>query len=383
MTTNVTGISNTGNILLAKQIIDMSNDIALLNPSATPFILLLKQIKNMTKVAENKKFDWLEDDVKAVDDAINMAGGALAADTKLIVDTGALFRVGDIVQNKRTHENMYVSVINPDGDNVNELTFVRGHGEVSAAAINDNDGLKIIGNVNAEGSGTREIKSTEPEDCYNYTQIFKTPFGVTNTANATGVYGSGDELSQKRNKAGIEHLIDIGNSFYFGHRKEDAVKGNSMRGVFQFCTENNYAAGGTLTQANFNNLFCKNAFLYGGDVKILFADATLVSAIDGWALGKLQVSESAKAYGLRITEYMSPFGVLNIVYDKVLNNSGYNGVILDINSLKYRPLKGRDTKLETNIQDNGEDMIKEQYITECGLELRNPKKHAVITGVTG
>ena len=167
----VTGVRDTNNILAAKLKIDMSEKIALLQPSAAPFMTFIKRAKGNTEVANNAKFNWLEDDLGARWDAINAAAGYADSDTKMVVDNGAYFSVGDVVKVPRTGENMLVSVVNPDGDNVNELTFVRAFGTTTAAAIVDNDPLVIVGNVNEEGAGVRTIKSTQESEVYNYTQF--------------------------------------------------------------------------------------------------------------------------------------------------------------------------------------------------------------------
>ena len=38
-------------------------------------------------------------------------------------------------------------------------------------------------------------------------QIFKTPFGVTNTQNASAFYG-GNDLSYQQKKKGVEHMVN-------------------------------------------------------------------------------------------------------------------------------------------------------------------------------
>jgi len=45
---------------------------------------------------------------------------------------------------------------------------------------------------------------------------------------------------------------------------------------------------------------------------------------------------------------------------------GGMGVVLDMENLAYCPLKGRDTKLLTNRQDNDEDSQKDEYLSEFG-----------------
>lgn len=383
----VSGVRDTRNITQNKIVVDMSDTIALLQPNAEPFMSFLKIAKRNSEVASSPKFEWMEDDLLPRWDAINGGSGFLSSDTKIVVDNGTYFTVNDVLKVPRTGEVMLVTTINPDGDNANELAVTRGYGVTSAAALVDNDPIVIIGNANQEGSGTRDLKSTAEVAKYNYTQIFKTPFGVTNTENATKMYG-GKDLSYQQMKAGVQHKIDMARAFMFGERKEDTSGSKPKRttgGLLSFLSQNNYDAGGALTQSEFDNNISEVVFKHGSKQKILLASARMLSVINSWAQGKMQVDNLAKEFGLEIFKYVTPFGVYNIMnYQHILEGAVYGGfgLVIDPESIKYRALAGRDTKLETNIQANDEDQRKDQYITEAGLEVRNPEKHAVITGVT-
>jgi hypothetical protein len=385
----INGVRNTSNIntegQTSKLKIDMSEKIALLQPSATPFITFLKRAKGNTEPANNPKFSWFEDDLGARWDALDMAGDAAADATKLIFDN-EYFLVGDVIKVPSTGECLLVTAVNPDGDNAKEYTVVRGYGTTNGAIIANNTPVVVIGNANEEGSGVRTIKTTLETEIYNYTQIFKTPFGVTNTQNAGTFYG-GSDLSYQSKKKGIEHMVDMARAFYFGQKKED-VTGNHPRrttgGLLSFLTQNNYDSSGALTQDEFDTNVCEKIFLYGAKEKLMLASARVLSVVNTWALGKLQIEQGEKTFGLAVTKYVSPFGVLNLVHEPLFEGATYGGyaVILDVENIKYRPLKGRDTKLETNIQANDVDGRIDQYITEAGLEVRLPKTHALLTGVT-
>ena len=56
------------------------------------------------------------------------------------------------------------------------------------------------------------------------------------------------------------------------------------------------------------------------------------------------------------------------------------GLVLDMDNIRYVALKGRDTKLETNIQANDVDGVIDQYLTECSVECKQPKTHMIIKG---
>lgn len=376
----VQGVRDTLNIQQAKVKIDMSEKIALLQPSAAPLITFLKRAKGNSVAASNPKFSWLEDDLAARWDTVNQANEA-SVGTSVTVSNGDYFSVGDIVKVPRTGEVMLVTAIA-----TNALTVTRGYGVTTAALLNNGDDVVIIGNVNEEGSGTRDIKTTSEIEVFNYTQIFKTPFGVTNTQNATAMYG-GNDLAYQQKKKGIEHSVDMARAFYFGEKKLDTSGSKPKRstgGLLSFLSANNYDAGGALTQSEFDNNISEVVFKHGSKEKLLLASPRLLSVINGWALGKLEVRQGEKTFGLAVTRYVTPHGTFQIVSEPLFEGTVYGGygVVIDPENVKYRALKGRDTKLETNIQNNDEDQRKDQYLTEAGLEVRLPKTHAVITGVT-
>lgn len=381
----VGGVRDTANIQAQKIVVDMSDDIALLQPNESPFMSFLKIAKRSVKAAHNPKFEWLEDDLLPRWDAVNNGSGYNASATAIVVDNGLYFTPGDVIKVPRTGEALLVTAADVG---TNTLTVVRGYGTTAAAAINDNDPIVIIGNANAEGSGTREIRSTKEVPVYNYTQIFKTPFGVTNTENATKMYG-GKDLSYQQMKGGVQHKIDMARAFMFGERKYEVSSGKPRRttgGLLSFLNKNNYDAAGTLTQSEFDNNVAETIFKYGSKEKIILCSARFISVVNGWAQGKLQVNNLAAKYGLKIFEYVTPHGTFQLMNEsRILEGAVYGGygVVIDPEYVFYRPLNGRDTKLETNIQANDADQRTDQYITEAGLEVRNPEVHGIVTGVTG
>ncbi len=376
----IVGTRGTYNIEQKQRVIDMSDEIALLQPSAAPLTVLLMRLQK--KIAINPKFEWLEDDLTAKWDQINKSGGYDKDDTDLVVDNAVYFTVRDIVKVPRTGEVMCVTAVNTT---TNTITVIRGYGTTSAAALNDDDYLVIIGNANEEGAKAPEIKTTKVIPKYNFTQIFRKPFGVTATAENSELYG-GPDLGYQRKKMGIEHTVDIERAFLFGEPKEDfdgAQPKRTTGGVFYFVNTNRYNVNGTLTAAKLEE-FCRMLFQYGSDVKFLFCSPTVLSAINSLAQDKLRLVPRDQTFGLNITRYVSPHGELNLIKHRLLEKA-YDGyaIGLDLRNLWYRPLRGRDTTLKTNIQDNDEDQEKDEYITEAGLQVSLELTHAIMYGVTG
>jgi hypothetical protein len=373
-------LRSTVSINQARRVVDMSKTIALLEPSKTPFMSLMSRVGK--QATHNTIFNWLEDGLQGRWDAVNLLAGYDADATDIVVDTGALFAAGDVVKVPRTGEALLVVSVT-----TNTLTVVRGYGVTAAAALVDNDPLVIIGQAYLEGSLSATPRTINTTTVSNYTQIFKTSVKVTKTQEATKLYGGADRAYQRKKKA-IEHAIDISRTAWFGEKKE-AISGETVRrttaGVLNMLGSSvpTYDASGSLTEANFEKLFMEQAFQYGSKTKVMFASPRVISVINSWGKDKMQVDNMSKEYGLAIMRYESAHGTLKIVREPLFEGAIYGkmGVVLDLENVKYRPLNGRDTKLETNIEAPDEDCYKDQYITEAGCELKLPKTHAVLKGV--
>ena len=365
------------NILANRIVVDMSEVISDLNPSAAPLLQLTKKLG--TKECSNPKFEWMEDDIMGRwTTSVNAQG---AGDTTVAVAAGtvALFAVNDLVKVVTTGEILRVTGISTDS-----LTVTRAFGVTAAGAITAGGKLINLGNANMQGSGAPAEKYNNPVPMFNYTQIFKTPFSVTNTLDATELYGQ-KEVDRLRKKKGIEHAQSIELSLLFGERKmltagvEQPI--TATGGVLQFlagCGNSLTKALASTTSADFE-LFCEKVFTYGSKEKVVLSSPNLITLVNSFGLGRLQVTSNETAFGMKVTRYETPHGDLMFVKHPLLTQgySGY-GIVLDMEELKYRPLRGRDTVLKTNLQLPDEDGTKDMYITEAGLELRMQSKHGLI-----
>lgn len=375
----ISGVRNTANINQDQRVIDMRKDIALLEPNAAPLTVLLKSINGKAKVAVNPEFKHLEDELAPRWDAVNNGAGYVAGATDIVVDNGSYFNVNDVILVPRTSEQMLVTAIS-----TNTLTVTRAWGVTAAAAIVDNDAVTILSNASAEGADAPAMKTTKPTTVTNYTQIIRTAFGVTGTEDASELYGGADMTYQSKKK-GIEHKKDIERAFLFGEKKEDTSGSTPRRftaGLNSLITTNRTDASGAATEAEFET-FCRNLFRYGSTKKTLLSSALMISAINSWAGGKLQTVSEDKTYGISVTRYLTGHGTLNLVKHNLLEES-YAGMSIgiDTENIMYRHLKGRDTKLRTNIQEKKSDSREDEYLTEAGLHVIQEKTMGVFEGVT-
>jgi hypothetical protein len=381
-------------------IVDAVDKVFLLEPNKHPLVTLMTNVGRvydgkawkgssvMKAQTGNPEFKWFEDVyggryaknavVRNTTDATLTVSGAGT-------NSAAIFTVGDMIKNGRTGEVMRVETVTVAG---NTITVVRGTGSTSAAAIQVGDGLFIVGNASEENAPARNVNTTRSTPQTNYTQIFRTSIAVSGTEKAAKLYGP-DDLSYFRAKKGTEHALDIERAFWFGEKSSDTSGTQShprrtTGGILEFIEGgNSYVQnqGGILTAPDMNT-FLREAFTYGNNTKMLFAGGLVLQAINEISRGQLQTKVGDTTYGVKISEWQTAFGTVNVVHNPlfVQEYAGY-AFLLDMESFRYRYMEGRDTKLMTNIQAPDVDGQVDQYLTEAGLERKQAPRHALLKGV--
>jgi hypothetical protein len=204
----------------------------------------------------------------------------------------------------------------------------------------------------------------------------------------SNLYGPADMVYQ-RQKKGTEHALEIERAFWWGQKKSSTgTNGHPKRatgGILEFIESNNAYVqnqGGPLTAPDLNT-FLREGFTYGSTSKTLFAGGIVLQAINEIARGQVQTKSGDKSYGVKISEWMTAFGTINIVHNPLFveDYAGY-AFLLDMSCFRYRYYNNRDTKLKTNVQANDVDGQLDQYITECGLERKQAAKCALLKGVS-
>lgn len=370
----ITSVRSTNNVTAVRRVVDVRKKIDVLEPNSAPLTQLTRKISK--RVAINPEFKWMEEESLTKTDAVNAGAGYTSGATSVIVDAGTRFRAGDVMKVVRTGEQMLVTAVS-----THTLTVTRGWGTTAAAAIVDDDPVLIVGNANEEHATKRGIKVSDVTARTNYTQIFRTPFGISRTADNSEMYG-GNDLAHQRMTQLIEHDKEIERAFWFGEPKEDLTGTHPRRatgGVDYWISTNATSMGTTMTEAEFE-AFLRTGFRYGSRTKWLFAAPIYLSAISTWAKDNIQTTSKDKTFGIDIQQWLTPFGMVNIVLNNLFaEQATYAGYayLLDVEGLSYRYLANSDTKLKTNIQDNSADGEEDEYLTECGLEFTNEKKSAL------
>lgn len=381
MTTGTRGTAN-----LSAREYAMQDIISLLDINRYPILGILtnagkdpvtKQGKAMKKKeTTDPEFKWFEDQYGTRQltgsGTVDPDGGNLT-----ITAQSQYCQVGDVIMVALQKWVFEITAI-VDGNTVTVGAEKGGATGSAASAVGD---VWIIGNANQEGAGLRTIKGTTPTEKVGYCQIFRTPFGVTETAKNTKTLIKENDFDYQRKKKGIEHMIDIERAFIFSKKSKDSSGTQPKRfteGILNVIT--GYATANVDTEAEFET-WLESAFAHGNTEKYLLASAAVISMINGWAKNKLQLVEKDKTYGITILRYVSPHGTLNIIKHELLTGTTYGNyaIVLDMECLTYRYLSNRDTTLKTNRQNNGDDERVDEYLTECGLQMEQQLRHAIMS----
>ena len=370
------------------------------NPTGSaPIFALMARVQKES--VDDPEFAWWDEPNDLVRVRINGALGA--GDTAFIIDSsdpsatspgnvwglGKHLVPGDLLLVEPTtdnatydHEIVEVDAVVSD----TSVTMKRGRAGTTAASIADNILLTKIGNAHEEGSAEPKSATRDPIKYFNYTQIFKTVYEVTGTAGKTRLR-TGDPLKNERKRKAFDHSRDIEMSVLWGQKAEVTGPGGkllrTMDGLRAFIPSDTTTILGTSwtlddfldaaspvfdfdTPAGDTRIaFCGNSALNFFNKKI--ADASGQTALN------LNYVGNSKIYGLSFMEYLMPQGRLFLRTHPLLNRHGFyknSMFIVDFSALRWRPLRGRDTKFTDNIQAKGEDVSRGLWQTEAGLEVR-------------
>lgn len=276
--------------------------------------------------------------------------------------------------------------------------------------------VMIIGTANEENGRSGTGITYAPLDVENYTQIFRNPFNFSATAlkiptefDKTGIYAEGAEDALR------DHMVQMENAFLFGTKGVQTTTdayGNSVPrrttgGLLWFmrqweAADSVYRGGagapaitlntddnkriinittGSITRSFFNQLI-ERAFRVTNTKtfeKLLMCGNGLLGAVNDYLAAKAVLNKDyavQKVYGNDVTTWITPYGTLHLKTHPLFNQQDYlryDGVIVDIQKLRFRPLNDRDTTLLPNRQDNDVDGRKDEWLTEAGLEVNQPE----------
>lgn len=366
---------------------DWDTRLKRLDPDLSKFTHFLMQLKDETVV--DPKFNQFEDEDIPLWSQVN--GGTLTSGTTTIdVDDGTVFFADARVLNPRTTEVFLVGAVSS-----NQLTgCTRGHSGTSAAALLDNDYLLVLGEIVYEMDTVGTVRSTVPTTVYNYCQTFRKAWSASGRDLQTQKRTINDDVRDKdlalRNlKRDMEHAFRFQARYTTGSGSTTQM----YTGGFEyFVTTNVYQANGQLTEP-FMLAVCKDLFAVGtASKKLGFAGPEAMAQLA--ALGMLAdtiISADDKDrnwLGMDIRQFISPFGIIDFVWDKTLVNGYADRVhLVDIDHIGLVTMRGRglNHRMFSGRNENDPTFLDGsigEWLADRGLKISNERVHAVVKGVT-
>ena len=448
-----------------RRLYDFSDKVAELAPEESPFFVYLSKVAKVPtddpvfRFLENRsKIDWTTRNFKlaahvngesAVSagssytftvDADGATGGTDSGGASVdFLVKGMVFAV-NTVAGSAGYSQTLVRVDSSPQDQGTSTTFqgkivdvsntTNSSGAITGEEIlSNNDNCQVIGTSFAEGSGSPDAWSSEIEDDFGYTQIFKTAAEMSNTAIATRYRGYANEWERIWALKLREHKVDIERAMLFGQRARvssvqytEGIVGHILKNgtaqigdsAFSYSSGAPYYRSVEDSELTYDRLLSDMEVIFdpargGASEKLVLAGLPVISffnklgsdsflstsmahnanaALSGAATTtnqsphRMNMSERAGAFGHKVMTIETIHGTMHLVKEPLFRGISANMMaMVDMSQVSYRPLVGnglnRDTAILTNIQNADEDLRKDMILTEAGLEITLPEAHAL------
>lgn len=317
------------------------------------------------------------------------------------------FRVGHQVLLRNTANyaddtNAKVVAVVKNGAN-SYLTVKLLEADPTTTGIADCNYVLGIGNINAEGAAMPNAIAYDPTKYYNYTQIFRNSLSITRTSRMTRLR-TGDAYKKAKKECLEMHSIEMEKAFLWGYPTEgtgDNGKPERTTGGLIYNIVNN---GGIVsdftTQTDFTDVTWLDAgeewldynleqlFRYGSGERLAFCGSGVILQINKLIkeYGNFEFTPKTKSYGIQVTEWHTPFGMINLMRHPLFSYESTNRnsmVVFEPKDLKYRYITDTTFYPDPDKQNTGRGRIDgtdEEYLTECGLEFHHPIKCGYFNG---
>ncbi len=402
----VAGLRGTGDWSVDERPKNFREMILFRNPNGSaPIFGLMSRVQKES--VDDPEFSWWDEPNDII--RLEVAGALGATDTTIVVDsddpsisapgnvwgTATHLKPGDLLLKEplvdnATFDHEIVEVVSVTSDTT--FTVKRGDAGTVPAAIANNDFLFKIGSAYAEGTAAPSAATRNPIKYSNFTQIFKTAYEITGTAEKTRLR-TGDPVANDKKRKAFDHSRDIETQLLFGQKSEvTGDNGKPIRtfdGIRKFMPSANVeilTSGWDLAGVAGNNMLdaVKPVFDFdtpAGDSRIVFAGNGALNAFNkavhdsssGLGASTINFTGMTKVMGMNFQEWVIPQGRLLLKTHPLLNrHSLYQNsmFILDFSALRWRPMRGRDTVFKDNVQAKDEDTRRGFWQTEAGLEVR-------------
>jgi hypothetical protein len=388
MATILSGLVDTEDILADERVVDMSERIYKLQPDDQQFMTMLNKVGR--KQATREKINWLEDEYQPRVGTVSASATSAATSIAVTTGEGSYYKPFDVVRVMETGEGLLVTGVTTD-----TLGVTRTWGGTAAASATSAACLMIVGNAHAQGAGSGVAHVVKRVAAYNYTGIQRDSFSFSGTETEIELYG-GQEPGKELIKKAVEHKRGIENTLFWGARDFDSSASpgprGSVGGAYEYISTNVTNASGSLSPDEFDT-FLQGPLAYGSKTSKVFFCAPTVGRVlsqmlrNQWA----PATVSERKYGAKVDAFVNgAYGwEIPIIVKRewadlnaTSTNFGTFGFLIDMDYVRMRTLRNRDTHIRRNIQEPSADAETHEYMTEFSLEFAQEKAHGILKGVT-
>lgn len=424
---------------------DLLLDIPSVLPRLSPVLALFSKIDSQYKgelspaseavsleslAVPNNIFRWLEFDAeRSKVTQINNGAGYADSATSIVVDSAANIKLYDLIVADRTREVMRVT-----GISGNTLTVTRGWGGDSsaatsypitlaavgnAAALVDNDYIRIVGSALAHASTNRDSEFNADTSRVGSTQIIRRDVKISGTRMVQEKVSLSDNdiLSARKAQATLDAFEDLEHTFFFGrlmYTSSGGVGTVAQDGNNLTTSDGVYSVIENYASANIQNANTLGvADTSGGqgismdkleDIASILAErpgkkSLFCSKDFKKAINKL-INSSPNSHnvdagaetdiGVKVKGYIGSFGTLQFNHHKLFDlvdgsttaKSKYTLLAVDPAQVKLVHMDSREFSWKDNTQDPAEDAFQSTFLGEHGLAISHGKTHFAFEGFT-
>lgn len=331
---------------------------------------------------------------------INNGAGYAAGITTFTVDAYTDVVPGDLLLNERTNE---IYLVNTTPDNVT-VTVTRAVGTTAAAALLDNDDLRVIGNAFEEGSLRPTAVAIIATRYVNNTQIFRNSWAVTKTAAAIPQIAGAGTVAESKEDCAMFHAMAIEKALLFGEKFMGTKNGqpfHTMEGVIprvRTAAPGNITTLGATTnwtqlEAALDPMLATVTDPKGGNIRSGFMGGVARRVIHNIARlnSTYQINTMETKWGLQIDTIRTPRGTFEMIEHPLFNAYGASSmwakmmVVMDLNAFSVPYLRKTENTSYNSAGaqvDNGIDAEGGTLTTELTNTITNPAAFGVIYNFT-
>src|SRR5215471_3704417 len=393
----IAGLRGTGDWGTDERPKNFREGILRFNPNGTAPIFALSAKAGKRSVDDPEFAWWCEGNV-LIRLQINFAANYGTTDTMLTVDTldptsttlganlgtATNLKPGDILLVEPVSDSATFNYELLEVDSVisdTQFNVRRGAGGTTAAAINDNVFLTVIGSSFAEGTGAPRAVTRNPIKFSNFIQIFKDTYELTGTADKTKTRTNNNYSEDKKRKS-FKHSGDIEWSMLLGRAAETTGDNGKpkrfMGGIRSFIPSSNVTVFSSAVTPNTFLDAIAPVFNYNtgaGDTRMVFAGQTALIELSKVFAGEVlfNVNNVVKIYGMDFQEFRMPNGTVLLKSHPLLSIHGLykkSAFVLDFDAIKYITMNGRpDGRAKDDVQLEEEDVRRGFFQTDCSVEV--------------